>query len=80
MYGSVGRGLKTVVIPSNVDALTERLDLLLASHKAGNTGVRNEVISIFDELLRQGELNKSEYKKNYVAYIKNDCNKKQTFK
>ena len=45
------RGLKTVVIPSSPDALIDRLQLLLASKAAGNTGVRNELVSIFDELL-----------------------------
>jgi len=31
LYGTVGRGLKTVVIPSSPDALVDRLQLLLAS-------------------------------------------------
>ena len=35
-----------VVIPSNPNALLERLDLLLASQEAGHTGVRNELVSI----------------------------------
>ena len=50
-YGIVGRELKTVVIPSSPDALVGRLLLLLASKAAGNTGVRNELVSICDELL-----------------------------
>ena len=70
LYAPVGRGLKTVVIPSNADALAERLDLLLASHKAGNTGVRNEAISICDELLRQKVMNKSDYKKIMTTILK----------
>ena len=61
-----GRGV--VVIPSGVDALVDRLDLLLASKAAGNTGVRNELISICDELLRQKEMNKEQYK-NLMLYI-----------
>jgi len=36
--------------------------LLLASKMAGNTGIRNEAISICDELLRQQEMSKSDYK------------------
>ena len=48
-----GRELKTVVIPSAPDALADRLELLLASKSAGNTGLRNEIVSICDELLRQ---------------------------
>jgi len=63
LYGKVGRGLKTVVIPSSADALTDRLQLLLASKAAGNTGVRNELVSICDGLLMQKVMTKSFYKK-----------------
>ena len=57
------RGKGVVVIPSDPNALLERLDLLLASQKAGHTGVRNELISICDELKRQGVLDMKAYKK-----------------
>jgi len=60
---SIGDGVGTTVIPSDPDALIDRLDLLLASKVAGNTGVRNELISICDELLRQTVINRDEYKK-----------------
>ena len=56
-----GKGV--VVIPSYPNALVERLDLLLASQKAGHTGVRNELVSICDELKRQGVLDTEAYKK-----------------
>ena len=56
-----GKGV--VVIPSNPNALLERLDLLLASQKAGHTGVGNELVSICDELKRQGVLDTKAYKK-----------------
>ena len=56
-------GQGVVVIPSDPNALLERLDLLLASQEAGNTGVRNELISICDELKRQGVLDMKAYKK-----------------
>ena len=56
-----GKGV--VVIPSDPNALLERLDLLLASQKAGHTGVRNELVSICDELKRQGVLDTKAYKK-----------------
>ena len=62
-YGPVGKGLKTVVISSSPDALIDRLQLLLASKAAGNTGVRNELVSICDELLRQKVMTKPLYKK-----------------
>ena len=58
-----------IVIPSDPNALLERLDLLLASQEAGYTGVRNEVVSICDELKRQGVLNSMSYK-NLISIIK----------
>ena len=59
--GFEGEGV--VVIPSDPNALLERLDLLLASQDAGHTGVGNELISICDELKRQGVLDTKTYKK-----------------
>ena len=59
--GYEGEGV--VVIPSDPNALLERLDLLLASQEAGHTGVSNELISICDELKRQGVLDTKAYKK-----------------
>ena len=56
-----GKGV--VVIPSDPNALLERLDLLLASQEAGHTGIRNELVSICDELKRQGVLDTNAYKK-----------------
>ena len=57
------KGEGIVVIPSDPNALLERLDLLLASQEAGHTGVRNELVSICDELKRQGVLDTNSYKK-----------------
>ena len=57
------KGSGVVVIPSDSNALLERLDLLLASQEAGHTGVRNELVSICDELKRQGVLDTNSYKK-----------------
>ena len=59
--GYQGEGV--VVIPSDPNALLERLDLLLASQEAGHTGIRNELVSICDELKRQGVLDTKAYKK-----------------
>ena len=56
-----GEGLK--ILPSDPNALIDRFDLLFSSKKAGHTGVRNEIISILDELKRQGVINVNEYKK-----------------
>ena len=49
-----GKGV--VVIPSDPNASLERLDLLLASEKAGHTNIGNELVSICYELKRQGVL------------------------
>ena len=58
--GISGTGL---ILPSDPNALINRFDLLFSSQKAGHTGVRNEIVSILDELKRQGVLNVNEYKK-----------------
>ena len=55
-----GKGV--VIIPSDANALLDRLDLLMASKGAGNTGVGNEIVSICDELKRQNVLDVNAYK------------------
>jgi hypothetical protein len=55
-----GKGV--VVIPQDPNALVEMLDLRLASYEAGNTGVRNVIVGICDELLRQRAMTKEGYK------------------
>ena len=62
-------GSGVVVIPEDPNALLERLDLLLASQEAGHTGVGNELVSICDELKRQGVIDSDTYKK-LNSYIK----------
>ena len=42
--------------------LVERLDILTASNAAGNTGERNELMSVCDELRRQRLVDKHTYK------------------
>ena len=59
--GTNGTGLK--ILPSDPNALIDRFDLLFSSQKAGHTGVRNEIISILDELKRQRVINVNDYKK-----------------
>ena len=56
-----GDGLK--ILPSDPNALIDRFDLLFSSKKAGHTGVKNEIVSILDELKRQKVINVNEYKK-----------------
>ena len=64
-----GEGI--VIMSSDPNALLERLDLLLSSQKAGHTGVGNELVSICDELKRQGVLDTAAYKK-LNSITKND--------
>ena len=52
----------TIILSYNPIALVERLDTLMASKAAGNTGVRNELVSVCDELLRQNLIHKNKYK------------------
>ena len=59
--GTSGEGLK--ILPSDPNALINRFDLLFSSKKAGHTGVRNEIVSILDELKRQGVISVQDYKK-----------------
>src|ERR1043165_775794 len=56
----VGKGV--VVIPQDPNALVGMLSLRIASFQAGNTGARNEIVGICDELLRQGFMTKEQYK------------------
>ncbi|XP_065640421.1 uncharacterized protein LOC136073019 [Hydra vulgaris] len=51
MIGKSGKGV--VILPSDPNALFEMLKLRLAGLQAGNTGTRNEIVAICDELLRQ---------------------------
>ena len=59
--GTSGTGLK--ILPSDSNALIDRFDLLFSSKKAGHTGVKNEIVSILDELKRQGVISVQDYKK-----------------
>ena len=62
----IGNGLSPSVpainLPCNTIALVETLDILMASKAAENTGVRNELVSVCDELLRQNLIDKHKYK------------------
>ncbi|XP_065678337.1 uncharacterized protein LOC136093348 [Hydra vulgaris] len=60
MIGKSGKGV--VILPSDPNALFEMLKLRLAGLQAGNTGTRNEIVAICDELLRQGQIDDDDYK------------------
>ena len=51
-----------ITLPCGPIALVEILYILMASKADGNTGVRNEFVSICDELLRQNSIDKHKYK------------------
>ena len=69
--GALHKITNVIYLPSDPDALFERLELLLASKQAGNTGLRNESVAICDELKRLGKLTDDEYKDLNVI-INND--------
>ena len=54
--------VSTIISPSDPVAFVERLDMLMASKAAGNTVVRNELVSFCDELLRQKLIDKHKHK------------------
>ena len=54
--------VSTIILPSDPVTLVERLDILMTSKAAGNTGVRNELVSVCDELLKQKLIDKHKYK------------------
>ena len=51
-----------IILPCDPIALVEIFDILMASKAAVNTCVRNELVSICDELLRQNLIDKHKYK------------------
>ena len=57
-----GKGVQTIILPSDPEELVNKLVLLKGSFDAGNNGVRNEIIAICDELKRQGIMRDSDYK------------------
>ena len=55
-----GKGINS--LPCDANALVNRLDLLMSSKAAGNTGLRNEIIDICDELKRRNMIEDNQYK------------------
>jgi hypothetical protein len=54
--------IERIILPSDPNALLDGLHLLLASHRAGKTGVHNEIIVICDGLRKQGIIDDEKYK------------------
>jgi hypothetical protein len=57
-----GHGVQTIILLSDQNELVRMLQLRLALFHAGNTGVRNEIVSICDELKHLGLLSNDAYK------------------
>ena len=51
---TLGSGLKTIFLPSNLNELVDRHKLLLASYNAGNTGIYNGIQAVNDKLFEKG--------------------------
>jgi len=62
-YNREKKGSGIFFLPSDPNALFEKLALLIGSKSAGNTGVYNEMYAILDELLRQKIITKKKYAK-----------------
>ena len=54
--------VSTIFLPCDPIAPVERLDILMASKAAGNTSLRNDMVSVYDELLRQKLIDKQKFK------------------
>ena len=52
---------KGIFLPGDMKGLTNKLNLLLAEFRAGNTSTRNEIVFILDELLRRKRMSRKEY-------------------
>ena len=52
----------TITLPCDTISRAEILDILMTSKAAGNTGIKNELVSVCDELLRQNLIDTKKYK------------------
>ena len=57
-------------LPSDVNSLKKRLDVLLAEFQAGNGATRNEIVAIVDNLVRRNKM-KIDYANDINNYIQN---------
>ena len=55
------KGDGAVYLPGVINGLTKKLHYLAAEFFAGNTTVRNELVHVFDALLRLKQLTRKEY-------------------
>ena len=61
-------GYGVVYLPGDINGLAKKLHLLAAEFFAGNTSVKNELVHIFDALLRLKQLTRKEYA-NIIARL-----------
>lgn len=61
--GSAKKGRSVYFLPSDIDGLWQKVILLRAEYKAGNTTTRNELVAVLDELKRQDQITDDEYSK-----------------
>ena len=57
-----GGKLSVTFLPSKVESLETKLKYAMGSYRAGNVSLRNEIVAICDELVRQRAMNKICYK------------------
>ena len=64
----MGKGIS--FLPSDINSLADRLNLLLAEFNAGNGATRNEIVAIVDNLLERKKLSRAEAKE-INSYLQN---------
>ena len=61
-YKEIIKPIWSALKGSGLEDLIDRFDLLMASKKAGNTGVTDELLDIVNKLLNENIINKKEHK------------------
>ena len=64
-----GSGLQTVFLPKDFDSLIDRLELCAAAYRAGNNGVRNEIVAILDAMRKFGHLDDEKYRQLHRSLL-----------
>lgn len=64
-----GSGLQTVFLPKDFDSLMDRLELCAAAYRAGNNGVRNEIVAILDALRKFGHIDDQKYRQLHRSLL-----------
>ena len=58
-----GRGIETIIIPSNIIDIYTRLEVLFGLKLSGHTDTLTEASNLIDELYKRGEIqNKQQYR------------------